>query len=87
MRRDLADVELADRVFAPHYAKALETVVVVDGLVIQRAPGDTDDPVGALAKGDRFRVLEITDAFAWGQAGPDGPVGYVDRDALAEAGG
>lgn len=84
VRKDLADVELADRVFAPHYAKALETVVITDALVIQRAPGAIDDPVGALMKGDRFRVLEITDLLAWGQAGSDGPVGYVDRHALAE---
>lgn len=87
VRKDLADVELADRVFAPHYAKALETVVIADALVIARAPVAGADPVGALVRGDRFRVLEITDQFAWGQAGDDGPVGYVDRYALAESSG
>jgi len=85
VRKDLADVDLADRVFAPHYAKALETVVITDALVILAAPAANADPVGALVKGDRFRVLEITDLLAWGQAGDDGPVGYVDRHALVEA--
>ena len=85
VRKDLADVDLADRVFAPHYAKALETVVITDALVILAAPAANADPVGALVKGDRFRVLEITDLLAWGQAGDDGPVGYVDRHGLVEA--
>ena len=85
VRKDLADVDLADRVFAPHYAKALETVVITDALVILAAPAANADPVGTLVKGDRFRVLEITDLLAWGQAGDDGPVGYVDRHALVEA--
>lgn len=85
VRKDLADVDLADRVFAPHYAKALETMVITDTLAIMESPAANADPVGALVKGDRFRVLEITDLLAWGQAGDDGPVGYVDRHALAEA--
>jgi hypothetical protein len=86
VRKDLADVDLADRVFAPHYAKALETTVIADVLTIMASPAANADPVGALVKGDRFRVLEITDLLAWGQAGDDGPVGYVDRHALAEIG-
>lgn len=85
VRKDLADVELADRIFAPHYAKALETIVIADTLTIRSAPAADSDPAGELAKGDRFRVLEITDRLAWGQAGDDGPVGYVDRYALGEA--
>lgn len=85
VRKDLADVELADRVFAPHYAKALETLVIADALTIQASPSTGADPVGSLVKGDRFRVLEITDLLAWGQAGDNGPVGYVDRYSLAEA--
>lgn len=84
MRKDLADVDLADRVFAPHYAKALETIVITDALTILTGPAADSRPAGALMKGDRFRVLEITDHLAWGQAGHDGPVGYVDRYALAE---
>lgn len=62
-------------------------MVITDALVIQDAPAANAGPVGALVKGDRFRVLEITDHFAWGQAGHDGPVGYVDRHALAESKG
>ncbi len=85
VRKDLADVDLADRVFAPHYAKALETVVIAHALVIRASAAADAEPVGALVKGDRFRVLEITDLLAWGQAGKDGPVGYVDRHALVEA--
>ena len=85
MRKDLADVDLADRVFAPHYAKALATVVITDTMTIMSGPAVDSTTLGTLTKGDRFRVLEITDHLAWGQAGHDGPVGYVDRHALAES--
>lgn len=85
VRKDLADVDLADRVFAPHYAKALETQVIVDQATIRSSPAADSEPVGTIDKGERFRVLEITDRHVWGQAGSDGPVGYVDRDAISEA--
>lgn len=82
VRKDLADVELADRVFAPHYAKALMAVAVGNGIAILAAGLPDAAQLAVLNDGDVFRVLEITDDYAWGQAGADGAVGFVDRHAL-----
>jgi hypothetical protein len=82
VRNDLADVELADRVFAPHYAKALMAKAIADDVVILAAGQPDAAQLAVLNQGDVFRVLEITDDYAWGQAGADGAVGFVDRHAL-----
>ncbi|RHW16434.1 SH3 domain-containing protein [Sphingomonas gilva] len=83
VRRDLADVALADRVFAPHYAKALMAAAIADDVAILDAGKPDAGRIAVLEKGDVFRVLEITDDYAWGQAGEAGAVGFVDRHALA----
>lgn len=80
VRRDLADIRLADRVFAPHYAAPLPRKVA------RPAPlttgGDEEDVLAALAAGERFEVLEIAGGKAWGVAAARGLVGYLDADAL-----
>lgn len=86
MRKDLADVELADRVFAPHYAKALMAAATRDDVAILAAGQPDAAQLATLATGDVFRVLEITDDYAWGQAGAEGAVGFVDRHALSATG-
>lgn len=83
VRRDLADVELADRVFAPHYARALLTVAIADDTPIFVAGDMTAEIRGRLGRGEAFGVLEITDDFAWGQATVGRTVGFVDRHALS----
>ena len=82
VRRDLADIRLADRVFAPHYASAVERVVVsVTGL---RAGTDIDSSVLTdLDVGDVFEVLEFVKGRAWGRAPARNLVGYVDAAALS----
>ena len=83
VRPDLADVRLADRVFAPHYAapvprQAMRTIDV-------REARPLDAPVIAtLAAGDGFEVLDIVGGDAWGIATGVGLVGYVDAAALSE---
>lgn len=82
VRRDLADIRLADRVFAPHYASAVQRVVVAaTGL---REGADAASAVlGALVVGDVFEVLEFVRGRAWGRAPGHDLVGYVDADALS----
>ena len=84
MRRDLADVRLADRVFAPHYAApAPRTLARATALRADRETGD--DELVRLAAGDPFEVLEFAGGLAWGVAPAQGLVGYLDADALAPA--
>ncbi len=62
---------------------------LVDGVMVGRAAYDHPlrwAPVDQLLFGERFRVLEVKDGFAWGQAARDGYVGYVAIDDLAAPG-
>lgn len=84
VRRDLADVRLADQVFAPHYAAPLPRILS------RAAPLMTAGEIGAgvifhLDAGEPFEVLELAGGYAWGVAPEHGVVGYVDADALAPA--
>ncbi|PKP91410.1 MAG: hypothetical protein CVT77_12370 [Alphaproteobacteria bacterium HGW-Alphaproteobacteria-16] len=80
-RRDLADVRLADRVFAPHYAAPLLHNVVAPTPL--RASRDADsETLVELAAGDIFEVLELSAGHAWGLAPGTGLVGYVDASNL-----
>ncbi len=81
MRRDLADVRLADRVFAPHYAAHL--AFVATRATALRLTRDLDgEIVGMLEPGDRFEVLELSAGLAWGSAPRLQLVGYADASDL-----
>jgi hypothetical protein len=80
VRGDLADVRLAERVFAPHYAEAMACVVTRATPLSGKADGD--DIVATLAPGDRFELLELTGSQGWGVAPASGLVGYCNRTAL-----
>ncbi len=83
VRPDLADVRLADRVFAPHYAAPVARVVAVP--VPLRAGRGADQAVLAtLAAGAPFELLDIVGDDAWGIATAESLVGYVDAVALGE---
>jgi hypothetical protein len=80
-RRDLADVRLADRVFAPHYAAPVAHVVTAP--VALRAAKEADAEILVqLAEGELFEVLELSAGNAWGRAPGSGLVGYVDAAQL-----
>jgi hypothetical protein len=81
VRGDLADVRLADRVFAPHYAKALSRGVVRNA-DLRAGRGDGTAAIATLSPGDAFELLDVTGGIAWGIAPAQGLVGYVDADAL-----
>ena len=79
VRGDLADIRLADRVFAPHYAVPMPCVTRV-ATTLWDAPGGA--AVAALSPGDPFELLELAGDHAWGTARAAGLVGYCDRGAL-----
>lgn len=85
VRRDLADIRLADRVFAPHYAEAVARTVLTTTPL--RQDRDVNSPVlASLEPGDMFELLEITGDTGWGVAVAPGLVGYVDAEALSDSG-
>jgi hypothetical protein len=80
-RRDLADIALAGRWFAPHYAVP-ESWTCVAPAELHSSPGAKDEVIGSLSTGDRFAVLEVSATYAWGYREQDRLVGYVEAGAL-----
>ncbi len=83
VRGDIADLELAHEVFAPHYARALAYRATADA-VVQAEAGEEGEQRAALKAGDTFGVLDISGGYAWGKTG-DGTPGYVVMTALSQA--
>ncbi|MBA3895811.1 MAG: SH3 domain-containing protein [Sphingomonadaceae bacterium] len=84
VRGDLADVALADRVFAPHYAKSVARKAVV-ATCIHAGPDALAEVRGTLAEGDTFHLLDQNAGWAWGCGEATGSVGYVPADVLTRA--
>lgn len=84
MRPDLADVRLADRVFAPHYAQSIERRVAAS-TVLRIGREEGSEPVAELAAGDAFELLDVTGDSAWGIAPTQGLVGYLPIASLTKA--
>ncbi|MCJ2184553.1 SH3 domain-containing protein [Novosphingobium sp. 1949] len=80
LRGDLAHIKLAGRCFVPHYAVPVPYSAHAGARLVS-APGVDGEVLAELAAGEVFNVLDIAGAWAWGQRGEEGLVGYV---ALAE---
>lgn len=83
-RNDIADIDLADRIFAPHYAEALVRACGLIATMVRSAPSDDAEAVSQLLPGEEFAVLDITGGWAWGYCRLDHRVGYVEAIELAE---
>ncbi len=82
MRRDIADIALADRVFAPHYALPLAHACLAATVPMRAAPVDRATPVSQLLRGEGFAVIDSSGGWAWGYSLHDRYVGYVPVDTL-----
>ena len=80
-RKDLADVSLAGRVIASHYAEPLERRLT-QAAVLRLQPSDDSEALCNLDSGDPFDLLDNSLGWAWGYAGADRRVGYVTSEAL-----
>lgn len=84
MRADLADYALADRVFAPHYAKSV-THRLTRAAEVRAGPVADSDVRAALRRGERFHLLDQSGGWAWGYGDAAGSVGYLPVTALERA--
>lgn len=84
VRSDLADVRLAEFVFAPHYAAPMPLIVRHEAMLRDASGGDAAAIV-TLEPGEVFEVLELGKDCAWGVSPGRGLVGYVGTSALAVA--
>jgi hypothetical protein len=81
VRRDLADIRLADRVFAPHYAAPMARIIA-SNVALHAGPKPDSDVLTQLVGGETFEVLELAGDHAWGVAPGQNLVGYVPASVL-----
>ena len=83
LRGDLADIALAGKVFAPHYAVPMPMRVMAATPLL--ADMDAAADVRAdLAEGAAFSALDIVGGYIWGYCTDGGLVGFVAKDALVK---
>ncbi|HEX8526429.1 NlpC/P60 family protein, partial [Allosphingosinicella sp.] len=83
-RSDIADISLAGRIIAPHYARPLTRACGIREALLWPDPLAEGEPVSELLPGEAFAVLEYSGGWAWGYSAADHVVGYVEAIALAE---
>ena len=83
-RKDLADVALASRVIASHYAEPAQRLVVSPS-ALRVLPDDNAETIRELAVGEPFQLLDDSLGWSWGYAGEDRRVGYVVSSAIGAA--
>jgi cell wall-associated NlpC family hydrolase len=81
-RPDVADVQLAGVLFAPHYARAQPAALGMDNAMLRAAPEASARGVSQLVRGEGFETLEISGGWAWGRCLHDDYVGYLPAAAL-----
>jgi hypothetical protein len=81
-RKDLADVALAGRVIASHYAEPVERSIA-QPTPLRAQPSEDGEIIRELPAGERFDMLDDSLGWAWGYAGADRRVGYVHLSAIA----
>jgi cell wall-associated NlpC family hydrolase len=85
-RPDLADLDLQGLVAAERYQAPTPRQVAVPTAALRKAAHPLAEQWDQLLFGEVFRVLDVRDGFAWGQAARDGYVGFVAEDDLAALG-
>jgi cell wall-associated NlpC family hydrolase len=84
IRGDLADIALAGKLFAPHYVVPMERAVTAAFTPVRKTPHDDAERTSELLQGERFMVLDMGGAWAWGYCKHDCYNGFVALDVLGE---
>jgi hypothetical protein len=82
VRRDVADIAIAEWIFAPHYAQARPHSVTAASTMLRTAANDEAPAGSQLLFGEDFHVLDAARGWGWGFCGHDHYVGYVRMEAL-----
>jgi hypothetical protein len=77
IRGDLADIKLAGKLFAPHYAVPMLRTGIAPVTEIHAEPHLSSMPVSALMHGEEFAVLDVAGQWAWGYCLHDDYLGYL----------
>lgn len=80
---DLAAAQLEGRWPSARYAQTTSMRVTAPSAALKSSPSAEAEQVSQLLFGESFEVLLQEGAFAFGQSGRDGYVGFVERAALS----
>lgn len=83
-RRDVADVALAGRIIAPHYARPVHRSCGALATFVRHLPHSDAEAVSELLPGEGFAVLEYGAGWAWGYCLADHVVGFVEAIELTD---
>lgn len=83
-RPDLADERLRGRVEATRFASGSPGQVVRSTAPLKARPSGMAGLENEVLFGERVRVFDLADGWAWVQLERDGYVGYVPADAISE---
>lgn len=83
-RHDLADIALAGRIIAPHYARPLIRACGAHAAFVRSDPDGEAPAVSELLPGEEFAVLEYAGGWSWGFCRADHVVGYVEAIGLTD---
>ncbi|MEH6755970.1 MAG: C40 family peptidase [Parasphingorhabdus sp.] len=81
-RGDLADIALAGKMFAPHYAEPIPMRCAAPKAMIRKQGNKNSEAVSELLHGEDFHLLDVVGDWAWGYCDHDGYVGYIPVHAL-----
>src|SRR5688572_2560916 len=84
IRGDLADIALAGKLFAPHYAVPMERMVTGAYAAVRKTGRADAEQTSELLHGERFMMLDIVAGWAWGYCAHDCYNGHVRIDELSE---
>lgn len=84
-RGDLADVALASRLFAPHYADP-SLRLTTKATTLRAEPHAVAEALGEMLPGEAFAMLDITGGWAWGYRASDHLVAYLPAADLTAGG-
>ena len=82
-RPDLADIRLRDQVSAQQYVEGDITSIIEPRVALRARPDLTAGFVSEALLGDRVRVFEVKEGWAWGQMEKDNYVGYIPLETLS----
>ncbi|WP_367613584.1 NlpC/P60 family protein [Sphingomonas sp. AP4-R1] len=78
----MADIALAGRLFAPHYAAPIRCRLTARFTPVLAGPATDARAVSQLVLGEEFDIFDIVSGWAWGRCVHDDYVGYLPADLL-----
>jgi len=85
-RDDLADAALKGKVEAPRFVEPQSRQVITDRAPLRRAPNADSEQEAEALFGERMKLFDKKDGWAWVQSERDGYVGYCEAACLSSVG-